>query len=279
MKFDQNSLKFDPEQTLNAILGFIREVVKDANAGGIVLGLSGGVDSALTAALCTRALGRERVLGVLMPTSFTPEEDISDALELGDLLGIRIEEVSIDSVCEAFAQALRVRGDDPAARIPLANIRARIRMTILYFYANANNYLVAGTGDRSETLIGFFTKHGDGAADFFSIRHLYKTQVRELAKCLGIPDKIAFKPSSPQLYPGHKLSDEIPLDYDRMDPVLVGLFDYRLNPNKVSKMTGVPFEIVKHIIARHNRTEHKRRPPPAIKARVSKRASRRASNR
>ncbi len=266
MKLNRNSLRFDPEQTLNAILGFIREVVENANASGVVLGLSGGVDSALTAALCTRALGKEKVLGVLMPTSFTPEEDIADALELTEMLEIRTERVDIDGICEAFAQALEIRGDDAGKKIPLANIRARTRMVILYFYANTNNFLVAGTGDRSETLIGFFTKYGDGGADFFPIRHLYKTQVRELAKYLGIPDKIAFKPSSPQLYPGHKLSDEVPLDYDRMDPVLVGLFDLRLPPEEVSEMTSVPIRIVRNLVTRHSRTDHKRKPPSAIES-------------
>jgi NAD+ synthase len=137
-------------------------------------------------------------------------------------------------------------------------------MVILYFFANANNMLVAGTGDQSEALIGFYTKYGDGAADFFPIKHLYKTQVRELTKYLGIPEKMALKPSSPQLYPGHKLSDEVPLNYDRLDPVLVGLFDLKLPPEKVSNMTEVPLEIVMEIIKRHKKSEHKRIPPPTI---------------
>jgi len=258
------SLKFDYEKTLKEILQFIQKTIADAGASGVVVGLSGGVDSTLTATLCTRALGKEKVLGVLMPTSFTPPQDIADALELAGLLGIRIERVDIDGICKSFMEVLRVNEDSSTHRIPLANIRARVRMGILYYYANANTMLVAGTGDRSEALIGFYTKFGDGAADFFPIRHLYKTQVRELTKYFGMPEKMALKPSSPQLYPGHKLSDEVPLDYDKLDPVLVGLFDLRLPPKKVSEMTEVSFEVVTEIVKRHEKSEHKRKPPPAI---------------
>ena len=264
IKPNEDSLRLDFEKTLNEILQFIRRMAQEANASGVVLGLSGGVDSTLTAALCTRALGRENVLGILMPTSFTPERDNVDALKVAEMLAIRTEKLNIDSVCDAFMKTLQIREEDAETRIPLANIRARVRMVIAYFYANANNYLVAGTGDRSETLIGFFTKYGDGGADFFPIRHLYKTQVRELAKYLGVPKRIADKPSSPQLYPGHELSDELPLDYDKLDLVLVGLFDCGMSPEKVSEMTNVPLDIVNEIIIRHDRTEHKRKPAPTI---------------
>ena len=264
IELNEDSLRFDLERTSDEIQKFIKEVVQSANASGVVLGLSGGVDSTLTAALCTRALGRDKVLGLMMPTSFTPERDNKDAAELAEMLGIRAKKVNIDSICDAFVEALGIRADDAQARIPLANIRARIRMIIPYFYANTNNYLVAGTGDRSETLIGYFTKYGDGGADFFPIRHLYKTQARELAKHLGIPQRMADKPSNPQLYPGHKLSDELPLDYDKLDLVLVGLFDYRMSPEEVSEATNVPLDVVMEVSRRHKRTEHKRESSPAI---------------
>lgn len=267
-ELNENSLRFDLETASEEIQKFIKEVAGGANASGVVLGLSGGVDSALTATLCTRALGKEKVLGLMMPTSFTPERDNKDAAELAELLGIRTRKIEIDSICDAFVGALRIQADDAKARIPLANIRARIRMIIPYFYANANNYLVVGTGDRSETLIGYFTKYGDGGADFFPIRHLYKTQVRELAKHLGIPARMADKPSSPQLYPGHKLSDELPLDYSKLDLVLVGLFDYRMLPEKIGEATNVPLDIVTEVSSRHNRTEHKRESPPAIRRKL-----------
>jgi len=264
VRLNQNTLEFDPEKTLSKTLEFIRIIVKDVNASGVVLGLSGGVDSSLTAALCSRALGKENVLGILMPMAFTPYDDIADALELAEKLGIRTEIVNIDDICDAFIKILKIPSEDVKLRIPLANIRARVRMVILYFYANANNYLVVGTGDRSEALIGYFTKYGDGGADFFPIRHLYKTQVRGLALYLGIPAKMALKPSSPQLYPGHKLTDEVPLDYDKLDVLLAGLFDHRLPADKVSEKTGIHLSIVNEVLRRYNNTEHKRRYPPTI---------------
>jgi NAD+ synthase len=257
-RLNRNLLEFDPAKTLNGVLEFIKEVSKSTSTSGVIVGLSGGVDSTLTATLCTQALGKEKVLGVLMPTYFTPEVDVRDALDLAKMLGIRTERVGIADICESFVEALRIREDDTGTRIPLANVHARVRMIILYFFANAKNYLVAGTGDRSETLIGYFTKYGDGGADFFPIRHLYKTQVRELAIYLGIPKKMALKPSSPQLYPGHKLSDEVPLGYEKLDPVLVWLFDYELPPEKVSEMTNLPTDIIMKIVARYNQTKHKR---------------------
>ena len=137
-------------------------------------------------------------------------------------------------------------------------------MAILYFFANAYNMLVAGTSDQSELLIGFYTKYGDGAADFLPIAHLYKTQVRNLAKYLGIPEKIAYKPSSPQLYPGHRLLDEIPIDYDKIDPILIGLFKHRLSPEEVSRRSQVPVEIVLDIKSRYEKTRHKRELPIRI---------------
>ncbi len=264
MSLHSDLLTFDFEKTVSEIVNFIRKVVDEAGASGVVVGLSGGVDSSLTAALCVRALGANKVLGVLMPTSFTPEEDIKDAYQLAEMLKIKTARVDIDGISEAFLRAVGVSEDDPKMKMALANLRARIRMMILYFFANAHNMLVAGTGDLSELLIGFFTKYGDGAADFLPIVHLYKTQVRKLAKYLGVPDRIAFKPSSPQLYPGHKLLDEVPIDYDELDPVLIGLFEYGLSPEEVSRKTKVPVEIVLDIKSRYEKTRHKRELPPRI---------------
>jgi len=266
MKLTRDILKIDFEEETERILEFIRRVVENSGASGVVLGLSGGVDSSLTAVLCVKALGREKVLGVLMPTNFTPREDVEDALELAETLGIRVETVNIDEISEAFFKCLKVDRSDPKARIPMANIRARIRMIILYYYANLRNYLVAGTGDRSESLIGYFTKYGDGGVDFMPICHLYKTQVRELARHLGVPERIAYKPSSPQLYPGHKATDEIPIDYSKLDLILVGLFDLKMEPEEVSRAVEVPLEVVEEVLRRFRKTMHKRTLPPRIEA-------------
>ena len=260
----KESLKINPEETTNRILEFIRRTVEASKTSGVVIGLSGGVDSSLVAALCVKTLGKDKVLGVLIPTNFTPKEDIKDALELAENMGIRTETINIYKSGEAIFRALRVNKEEPKMRIPTANILARIRMTILYYYANINNYLVVGTGDRSESLIGYFTKYGDGGADLLPIRHLYKTQVRELARYLGILEKIVSKSSSPQLYPGHKATDEIPIDYDKLDLILAGLFDCNLSPEDVSQITGFPLKTIREVQERFHRTKHKREYPLMI---------------
>jgi len=263
----EDLLKLNFEEVTNEIVEFIRKTVKNAHAEGVVIGLSGGVDSSLVATLCVRALGKEKVLGIIMPTAFTPPQDIEDAKQLAEWLGIRTKFVGIQEISEAYFRELECDQIDQKQKIPMANIRARIRMVILYYYANLYNYLVAGAGDRSEALIGYFTKHGDGAADFMPIRHLYKTQVRELSRRLRIPEKIAYKPSSPQLYPGHRVTDEIPLDYEELDPVLVGLFDRKLSPKEVSQLTGVPVKVAKEVLRRFNVSKHKRMYPLMVEGR------------
>lgn len=243
---------------------FIHRTVEDAYAMGVVVGLSGGVDSSLTAALCVHALGKDRVLGILLPTSFTPPQDNEDATALAFQLGIHTEEVNIERISLGFFSDLRIDTHNAASKIPMANIRARTRMILLYYYANTHNYLVAGTGDKSEALIGFFTKYGDGGVDFLPIVHLYKTQVRRLTRYLGLPQRIADKPSSPQLYPGHKATDEIPVDYDRLDKILVGLFDKKLPPSDVSKLTGESLGLVNETLRRFEISKHKRSFPPGL---------------
>jgi NAD+ synthase len=249
------------------IVAFIKRTVETAGVQGVVVGLSGGVDSSLVVTLCARALGRERVLGVLMPLSFTPSADTEDAEHLAKWLGIDAITVDIQPLSDAFSATLGLDPGDPRQRLPLANVRARIRMVLLYYFANLRHCLVAGTSDRSELLIGFFTKYGDGGTDFLPIAHLYKTQVRRLAEYLGVPKRIAHKPSSPHLYPDHLARDEIPLDYAQLDPVLVGLFDHELSPVEVSRATAVPLARVTETLRRYDATGHKRAFPPTVKRR------------
>jgi NAD+ synthase len=200
-----------------------------------------------------------------MPTDFTPQTDIQDAQDLANHLAVRTKRVDIGSIDKAFASALGLISGKESFKIPFANLRARIRMSILYFLANESNYLVAGTGDRSEDLIGYFTKYGDGGVDLLPISHLYKTQVRKLAEFLGIPPRIANKPSSPQLYPGHMATDEIPADYDLLDRVEKMLFDDKLSPIEVSLKCHVKKELVDKIVQRHASSSHKRLYPPMLR--------------
>ena len=243
------------------ILAFIRKEVNGARAAGAVVGLSGGVDSAVVGALLVRALGKSKVVGNLMPASHTPKQDTEDARELARVWGIRTFEVGIDSIFEAFEKSLPALANGKIAR---ANVKARIRMVINYYIANSLNMLVAGTGDKSEDEIGFFTKFGDGGVDFLPISHLYKTQVRALGAHLGLPESVVQKPSSPQLWPGHMAADEIPVDYDKLDVILSALFDRKLSPSEAAKEAGVRLKVVRKVLKRHHASAHKRAYPPMI---------------
>ncbi len=254
-------LRIDFEKTATAIEAFITWMVESAGASGVVIGLSGGVDSSAVALLSVRALSSERVLGLIMPTEFTPIQDVKDAEKLAKELGIRTVSIPITSIVNSFAEQLGVKDSDMSTKIPFANLRARIRMSILYFYANMYNLLVAGTGDRSELLLGYYTKYGDAGVDFLPIAGIYKTQLRHLSKRLGLPDSIAFKPSSPQLYPGHRAVDELPADYDVLDPILYAIFDKGLTVEELAEQ-GLDMGLVSAVLERHAKTRHKREMPP-----------------
>lgn len=250
----------DYEGIARALTNFIRGVVREAGARGVVVGISGGVDSATTLALAARALGPERVLALLLPDSeVTPRGDVEDARELVESLGVRYKVIDIRPVVRSFLEAT---GEKPDRR-SLGNLRARARMAILYLYANMQGLLVAGTGDRSEILIGYFTKYGDGAVDFLPIGSLYKTQVRRLALHLGVPESIALKPSSPRLWPGHLAEEELGMKYEEIDLALYALFDLGLGVEEAAEATGLPREKLEKVLDMHRASEHKRRLPPA----------------
>jgi NAD+ synthase len=242
------------------ITSFISRVVGEADANGVVVALSGGIDSAVAGALCVKALGRKRVLGLLLPSDHTPQEDEKDAKALADFWGIKSERVPISGIAHAIMKSARLDG----TRIARANIEARVRMIILYYYANSLGYLVAGTGDRSEALLGYYTKWGDGGVDFLPIAHLYKTQVRELGAQLGLPEAILTKPPSPQLWPGHKATDEIPAEYEKLDVVLHWLFDLKATPVQAASKAGVSTTVARRALEMNHRTEHKRALPPSL---------------
>ena len=259
MMLTLDSLKIDFEKVTRSICGFTKDFVKKAGAKGVVIGISGGVDSSTTAALMVRALGKNRVLGLLLPEEgVTPKEDLYDARELVDLLGIKWEEVEISTIVKRYLEVLPKVGDVLAE----GNLKPRIRMTILYYYANTLNYLVAGSGDRSELLIGYFTKYGDGGIDFLPIGGLFKTQVRELGLYLGIPEKITRKPSSPRLWKGHLAEKELGISYKEIDLILHALFDLNLSPKEASKETGISENKVFMVLRMHERSKHKRQMPP-----------------
>jgi NAD+ synthase len=258
----EERLVLDPQTAVPRIVDFIRTTFVSSGCSGIVVGLSGGIDSALTATLCVKAVGSEKVTGVFMfEERMRNGVDARHAHEIASNLRIRTVDLTLDPLIKRFSESFPVKVEDQVAR---GNLKARLRMMSLYYLANAENLLVAGTGDRSEDLIGYFTKYGDGGVDFLPIAHLYKSQVRFLAKHVGISPAIVEKLSSPNLWEGHKATDEIPLDYPELDRALVCLFDLKMKPEEVSKRLRISSEKVQDILSRFRSSAHKRAYPPMI---------------
>jgi NAD+ synthase len=258
----EEKLFLDPQTAVPRIVDFIRTTFSSSGCSGIVVGLSGGIDSALTATLCVRAVGPAKVTGVFMfEERMRDGVDARHAHQIAENLRIRTVDLTLDPLINRFSGSFPVKVEDQVAK---GNMKARMRMMSLYYLANAENLLVAGTGDRSEDLIGYFTKYGDGGVDFLPIAHLYKSQVRFLAKHVGISPEIVEKPSSPNLWEGHKATDEIPLDYTELDRALVCLFDLKMGPEEVSKRLRISSEKVRDILSRFRNSAHKRSYPPMI---------------
>lgn len=234
---------------------FIADYVSKAHpfAKGLVIGLSGGLDSSVVLKLSTNALGSQNVLGLVMPTNVTPQEDIKHAIELAEALKIEYKIIDLDLIIERYGKALP---DDKRAK---GNLAARVRMSILYYYGSLRGYLVAGTGDKSEYYIGYFTKHGDGGADIMPIAHLYKTQVRALARYLGISDAIIQKKSSPRLWANHLAEEEIGMNYEVIDSILHLMIDKKMKPAETAKRLQMPREQVDKIKDMVDKSDHKRR--------------------
>jgi NAD+ synthase len=237
---------------------FISGYVSNSSAKGVVIGLSGGLDSSVVLKLCVDATGAEKILGLIMPSSSTPNEDIKDAIDLAQSLGVKCEVIDLIPIIEKYTHSLP---EDTRAR---GNLMARIRMNILYYHAAIHGYLVVGTSDKSERKIGFFTKFGDGAADILPIADLYKTQVRDLARFLKIPQAIIEKKSSPRLWDNHLAEDEIGMTYETIDPILQ-LLEKQKKPQEIAKKLKVSLSEVNKVKEMVEKSEHKRDLPPIAK--------------
>ena len=207
--------------TADRLVEWLRKEVEAAGCRGLVFGLSGGVDSSVVAVLAKRAC-REEHLGVIMPIHSNPS-DKGDALLLVEQFHLNHQCVDLSGVFDTFLEALGEGSGTAEGKrlLPINNIKPRLRMTTVYYYAARRSYLVAGTGNRSELTVGYFTKYGDGGVDLLPLGHLVKHEVRELAEHLGVPRSIIEKPPSAGMWEGQTDENELGFSYSELDRYLV----------------------------------------------------------
>ena len=250
-------IKFDCELIISQISKFIRLYVKKSKKKGIVIGLSGGIDSSVSVVLAVKALGPSGVKSLLLPEKdLTPNVDISNAEVLASKLKIKSYRMEINSTKET------IENQFPKNKIVSGNLSARIRMMILYHYAGLNDLLVASTSDKSEIMLGYFTKYGDGAGDLMPLGDLYKTDVRRLGKYLLLPKSILRQPSSPRLWAGQTAEAELGLKYKEIDSIL------RLRELGALDRCTLPRNKVLKVCDRVEQSYHKRDLPPICKWRM-----------
>jgi len=245
----------DYNTVLETLTTFVRERVDKAGSDGVVIGISGGIDSATVAYLAVKTLGRDRVLGLIMP--YYVNQDVEDARLVCSSLGIECREINIKPIVDSSVAQLGFRPDKRS----LGNIMARTRMILLYAHANQFNRLVLGTSNRSEFLTGYFTKWGDGASDYAPLINLYKTEVWEVAGLLGVPEKIINKKPTAGLWEGQTDEDELGISYRLLDEILWRLVDLKMPGNKIAEELGVSVERVEYVEGLVRKSEHKRRFP------------------
>lgn len=251
------------QEELPRIVQWLRREATAAGARGFVVGLSGGVDSAVVARLCQMAF-TETTLGVILPCHSDPRDE-EDAWLVARTFELPVTRVALEPAYDGLIDQLERAVErlppkmrerpwettDPRARVPVANLKPRLRMTALYFFANTLNYLVAGTSNRSEIAVGYFTKYGDGGADLLPIGHLYKSEVLALARVLGVPEAIIEKPPSAGLWAGQTDEAELGFRYRDLEAYLTQ------GPNAVAPALALRIERLARA------SEHKRRMPPS----------------
>lgn len=248
----------DYDTIIERIENFLEKQIEKTPSKGVILGLSGGVDSAVIAYICKRRL-KEKTLALIMPdTSITPKSETDDALKMIALTGIKYKLIDINPIIHEYSMYLE---PNEKAR---GNLRARVRTNMLYYYANSKNYLVLGSSDKSEFNIGYFTKFGDGASDITPIVSLYKLQVREVAKRLGVPDNVIAKKSSPHLWRDHKAEEELGISYEEIDSILYCMIDKKLSTDEIEQKTQISKETIEKIQQLHINSEHKRLNPQKL---------------
>ena len=254
------------ESTVHA---FLRERVDAAGADGVVVAMSGGLDSTVTATLAVQALGPDHVLGLGLPCHKTDASATMEANVVADHLGIEFQRVHLQPLLQGFEQQLApdLAGEEPRGPMPTPdrarhNLIARLRMCCAYYAANRRNRLVVGTANRSELLLGYVTKYGDGAADLFPLGGLYKTEVRALADHLGLPEPIVEKVPTTGRYPGQTDADDLGATYDVIDSLLYRVIEEGDPVDTVAEALDIDEATAQRLVSMCVETAHKRRLPP-----------------
>jgi NAD+ synthase len=260
MSEPEEKMRLQPKfkkESIAVIHSFIQQKVDEAKAKGVLIGLSGGLDSAVVTKLCADAIGPDKVMTLIMPETATPQEDIKDALDLATSLEVEYRVIDISETVGAFTQLLTPMELDKTA---LGNIKARCRMIILYTHANLEDKIVMGTSNKSELLCGYFTKFGDGGADFAPIGDLYKTQIKELARTIEIPENLVDKPPSAGLAEGQTDECDLGIAYKDLDRILLGI-ELRNEPGVISEKTQIEISEINRIQDLVEKNVHKRKMP------------------
>jgi NAD+ synthase len=263
-RFSANALTLhEATETRDRIVRFLRTHTARIGARHLVVGMSGGLDSSVAAVLCSMAVGGRRTLAFCLTEAdtFNPS-NLQDAQEVARNHSIQFRTLDITELVKTATKLV----DAPRSigNIPIGNVKARLRSMILYYYANTKDGIVVGTGDKSEIMLGYFTKYGDGASDIQPLADVYKTTLRDLAKHLRLPARIYSKPSSPDLWSGQTAEGELGLSYDKLDLILWGLERW-MRPSDISRDLSIPLKIVEGVRKRWLGAEHKRRPPLPMK--------------
>ncbi len=247
------------DEQIVIIKEFIRDKVDKTGAKGVVLGLSGGLDSAVILKLCLDALSPKQVYCLIMPESATPDKDTEDAKWLAEKWDVPYEVIDINNILESFAA-------DADDKIAIANLKARIRMCLEYYHANVKNFLVVGTSNKSELLTGYTTKYGDSAADFLPIGDIFKSDLDALAEHIDVPERFRQKPPRAGLWEGQTDEKELGYGYEELDSVLKGL-ESLASVEEIAKRTGMAEEDIHKIKEMVVKSAHKRKIPPVLKLR------------
>jgi len=263
LKLTNEALALDLSTAATRIKRFIKDYVEKTKAKGIVIGLSGGIDSSTAAALAALAIGGDKISALNMPEKENYNTtDIRHAKMVAKKFGFKLETIDLSLILKAYYKALPIYDEDD--KLSRGNIKARTRMVCLYYYANHLGKIVCGSSDKSETMMGYFTKWGDVAADISPLMDVYKTQVRQLAAHIGIPKEIITKPPSPQLWPGQTAENELGVKYEVLDLILFGLENF-MSPEEIAQSLELPVKLVQGIKDTWLTREHKRRLPLTIK--------------